>query len=414
MSRKLFSISLAEVAGIAFFAIRSNKLRSVLTLLGIVVGVFSIIAVMTAVRVLQTGIEESLSGLGSHTFQIQKYPQTMGDHDHHRFRNRRDITYEQALAVHERMTLAKYVGIEAWRFGIVAKTQKIKSNPDVQLAGENLEGFATNNWNVEDGRLFSGYEYELAKKVAIVGQAVVTKLFPFGGALGSQVYADGDWYTIIGIIEKRGGMLGGNQDNFIAIPLSTFLAKYGDDRSLNIMVTASSPEVFDECIEQARAILRSVRKVAPAQEDDFAFFSNDSLIKEFNDFTFYVKLGVGFISFIALIAAGVGIMNIMLVSVTERTREIGVRKAVGAQKRAILSQFLAEAVFLSQLGGVVGIVLGVLGGNLMSVLTSVSPVFPVDWAVLGFVICSVIGIGFGVYPAWKAANLDPIESLRYE
>ena len=414
MAQRLFSIDLIEVAGIAFTAIRANKLRSVLTLLGIVVGVFSIIAVMTAVRVLQTGIESNLTQLGSHTFQIQKYPQTMGHQDRHRYRNRKDITMNQAMAVSERMTLAKYVGIEAWRHGIVAKTSTIKTNPNVSIAGENLEGFATNNWNVEEGRLFSSYEYEQARKVAVVGQPIVAKLFPRGGALGSQVYADGDWYTIIGILEKKGGMLGGNQDNFIAIPITGFLNRYGDDRSLNIMVTASSPEVFEESIDQARAILRSVRKVAPSAEDDFAYFSNDSLIKEFNDFTFYVKLGIGFISFIALVAAGVGIMNIMLVSVTERTREIGVRKAVGAQRRAILWQFLAEAVFLSQLGGVVGILVGVLGGNLMTVITDVPPVFPIDWAVIGFVVCSVIGIVFGVYPAWKAANLDPIEALRYE
>jgi putative ABC transport system permease protein len=414
MAHRLFSIDLMEVAGIALMAIRANKLRSVLTLLGIVIGVFSIIAVMTAVRVLQTGIESNLSQLGSHTFQIEKYPRTMGAHDHRRFRNRKDITIDQALVVAERMTLAKYVGIEAWRRGRVVKTKTIKSNPDVSVAGENLDGFATNNWNVEEGRLFSSYEYQQERNVAIIGQAVKDKLFPFGGALGSEVNADGEWYTVIGILEKKGGMLGGNQDNFIAIPLSTWLAKYGDDRSLNIMVTAASPEVFEESIDQARAILRAIRKVAPAQEDDFAFFSNDSMIEQFNDFTFYVKLGVGFISFIALVAAGVGIMNIMLVSVTERTREIGVRKAVGAQKRAILSQFLAEAVFLSQLGGVVGIALGVLGGNMMSLLTDVPPVFPVDWAAIGFIICSFIGIVFGVYPAWKAANLDPIEALRYE
>ena len=414
MAHRLFSIDLLEVFSIAFTAIRMNKLRSVLTLLGIVVGVFSIIAVMTAVRVLQTGIESNLSMLGSHTFQIEKYPRTMGHQDRHRFRNRKDITFVQAQTVAERMTLAKYIGIEANRWGRVVKTGTIKTNPNVTLYGENLDGFATNNWNVEEGRLFSSYEYEQARNVVVIGNAVMTKLFPRGGALGGEISADGEWYTVIGILEKKGGMMGGNQDNFIAIPLSTFLNKYGDDRSLNIMITASSPEVFEESIDQARAILRSVRKVAPADEDDFAYFSNDSLIKEFNDFTFYVKLGIGFISFIALVAAGVGIMNIMLVSVTERTREIGVRKAVGAQKRAILSQFLAEAVFLSQLGGVVGIMVGVLGGNLMSLVTDVPPVFPLDWAVIGFLVCSLIGIVFGVYPAWKAANLDPIEALRYE
>ena len=200
----------------------------------------------------------------------------------------------------------------------------------------------------------------------------------------------------------------------MVIPLTTFFGKYGEHRSLNIMITAKSQAVYEEAMEQARGILRTARKVPPGADDDFEFFSNDSLIRQFNDFTFYVKLGVGFISFIALVAAGIGIMNIMLVSVTERTREIGIRKAVGAQKRSILSQFLAEAVFLSQLGGVGGILVGVLAGNLLAVIMSVPAVFPLDWAIIGFVVCSAIGVGFGVYPAWKAANLDPIEALRYE
>ncbi len=403
-----------EIVVIALSAIRANKLRSVLTLLGIVIGVFSIIAVMTAVRVLQNSIESGLSQLGSHTFQIQKYPAIMGPGSHRRYRNRKDITIDQAMFVYDRMTLAKSIGVEGWRSGRVVKTKKEKTNPSVSIVGENLEGFDTNNWTVKEGRLFSTFEFQQERKVIILGQEVVEKLFPFGGALGEEVSVDGDWYQVIGILESKGAVLGGNQDNFVAIPLTTFLAKYGKDRDLHIMVTAASPEVYEESVEQARAILRTARKVDPGKEDDFAIFSNDSLIEQFNDFTFYVKMGVGFISFIALIAAGVGIMNIMLVSVTERTREIGVRKAVGAQRRAILTQFMAEAIFLCQLGGMVGILLGIGSGNLITLLWSVPPVFPVDWAIIGVVICTVIGVMFGVYPAWKAANLDPIEALRYE
>ena len=180
------------------------------------------------------------------------------------------------------------------------------------------------------------------------------------------------------------------------------------------MVKAASKEVFEEAIEEATSVLRALRKVPPGKEADFAIFSNDSLIKQFDELTFYVKVGVGFISFIALLAAGVGIMNIMLVSVTERTREIGIRKAIGAKKKNIMSQFVAEAVFLCEVGGIAGVIVGVLGGNVAALLLNYPAAIPYDWAAIGLIVCSVVGIIFGTYPAWKAANLDPVESLRYE
>jgi putative ABC transport system permease protein len=179
-------------------------------------------------------------------------------------------------------------------------------------------------------------------------------------------------------------------------------------------VKAASQDVYEDAIEEARSILRTIRKVPPGRDDDFEIFSNDSLIKQFDDLTFYIKVGVAFISFIALLAAGVGIMNIMLVSVTERTHEIGIRKAIGAQKKNVMAQFITEAILLCEVGGLVGVVLGILGGNVAALSFSIPAVIPYDWAVIGLVVCSIVGIIFGTYPAWKAANLDPIESLRYE
>jgi putative ABC transport system permease protein len=167
-------------------------------------------------------------------------------------------------------------------------------------------------------------------------------------------------------------------------------------------------------MEQVRGILRNVRKIPPGEPDDFELFSNNSLIEQFNSFTRAVRIGVTVVSSIALIAAGIGIMNIMLVSVTERTREIGIRRAIGAKKRNIMTQFIMEAIVLCELGGVIGVVLGILGGNVLAYFMKVPPVIPVDWIVLGLLICSVVGVVFGTYPAYKAANLDPIESLRYE
>ena len=167
-------------------------------------------------------------------------------------------------------------------------------------------------------------------------------------------------------------------------------------------------------MEQVRGIMRAIRKVPPGQPDDFELFSNDSLIAQFNDFTRAVRIGITIVSSIALIAAGVGIMNIMLVSVTERTREIGVRRAIGAKRRNIMTQFIMEAIVLCEVGGIIGVVLGILGGNVLAWYMKVPPAVPIDWIVLGLVICSIVGIVFGTYPAYKAANLDPIESLRYE
>ncbi len=280
--------------------------------------------------------------------------------------------------------------------------------------GEVPDGIPANNWTIQDGRSFTENEQRYGSNVVILGPDVVKKVFPRGGAVGSEVKIQGDRYNVIGVFEANGAALGGNNDNFVAIPLSTFLNKFGKMRSLHIMIKSKTPDLYDQCVEEARMALRTVRKVAPGAEDDFEIFSNDSLISTFNDFTKYVKMGVGFISFISLLAAGVGIMNIMLVSVTERTKEIGLRKSVGARKSNILSQFVTEAVVLCQMGGIVGIGLGILGGNLAAIAFKLPAVFPVDWAFIGFALCAFIGVVFGVYPAWKAANLDPIEALRYE
>jgi putative ABC transport system permease protein len=405
-----------EIIRIAFSAIRANKLRSVLTLLGIVVGVFSIIGVMTAVRVLQSSIEGGLSMLGAHTFQIQKFPaiRTGGRAEWMRMRNRKHITYAQALEVQDRMTNALYVGIEGWEGGKVVQAYGNKTNPNVSVAGETPPGLLTNNWVIKEGRAINESDLHSAARVAILGDGVVSKLFPNGGAVGAEVRIQANRYTVIGVFEPKGSVFGGDQGNFVVIPLSTFLADYGKERSLHIMVKAKSPEAYDDSIEEARFILRAARKVEPWEEDDFAIFSNDSLIEQFNELTFYVKLGIGFISFISLLAAGVGIMNIMLVSVTERTREIGIRKAIGARRSNILGQFIMEAIVLCQIGGLIGIVFGIVGGNLTALIFEFPPIVPIDWALIGFALCTFIGVVFGVYPAWKAANLDPIEALRYE
>jgi len=415
----------------ALNAIRVNKLRSSLTLLGISVGVFSIIGVMTAMGVLQNAIENGLSDLGTNTFQIQKFPTGFFRGNRDQFRNRKDITIDQGEIFATRMTQAKYIGLESWFGSKQVFHNNDKTNPNVSMVGESVDGFPTNNWTIENGRAFTTQEVEYGDYVCVLGKAVVDKLFERGSPIGEEIKVDGHKFKVIGTIESKGSFLGGNQDNFLAIPITTAMNLYGKQRSINIMVQTKDQESYNDIIELSTSILRTIRHVPPGADDDFAIFSNDTLIQQFNDLTFMVKIGTMGIACIALLAAGVGIMNIMLVSVTERIKEIGIRKALGATKTNILSQFLSESVVFSEIGGFIGIVAGSILGNIVAILTSAPAILPWDSSVailetpfmnfsalglnfVALVFCSFIGVVFGVYPAWKAANLDPIESLRYE
>ena len=401
----------------AMSAIVAHKLRSALTLLGIVVGVFSIIVVMTAMRVMQANIEKELGQLGTHTFSIQKFPAFFvnGRDGWERMWRRKNISLQQAKQVEQKVTLALTVGVQAYLGRDAAKTTVAETNPDTQIIGSTPDAFSARNWTVESGRAIMASDVDSARNVCVLGASVAKNLFPHSSPLGQKVKFRGINYSVVGVLESRGRSLGGDQDNFLVIPLSTGLNRFGMHwRSLEILVRAPSEALFDDTIEQARGALRAIRKVPPGDEDDFELFTNDSLIEQFRSITFAARVGAGIISGIALLAAGIGIMNIMLVSVTERTREIGIRRAVGAKKRSIMAQFIMEAIVLCQVGGVIGVLLGIAGGNAVAFAFKVPPAIPVDWALLGLAICSVVGIVFGTYPAVKAANLDPIESLRYE
>ena len=418
MTHYLSFANFKESLLMALAAIRSSKLRSVLTMLGIVVGIFSIISVMTALSVLRNSIEQGMTQLGANTFQVQKFSMDFNTTPEQRrkMRNRKNITYEQAIQVRDKASLAASVGIEGSDGGKIVWWAGKKTNPNVEILGETIEGQETNDWTVAEGRGLIGQDNDMSRHVAVMGSAVVEKLFPaYVNPVGEAIRVDGGIYQIIGVYAKKGTSLGGNQDNFVVIPLSTYFQKYGrSNQSLHIMVKSPNQDVMDDAVEQVRGILRTARNVHPGEEDDFSYFSNDSLVKQFNDFTVYLRVGVLLVSCIALLAAGIGIMNIMLVSVTERTREIGIRKSIGAQKSDILSQFMIEAVILCEIGGAVGVFAGIAGGNVVSILTDSPAVIPWDWVVIGLVSCSLVGFVFGVYPAWKAANLDPIEALRYE
>ena len=406
-----------ESFSMAMNAITAHLLRSALTLLGVLIGVFSIIVVMTAMRVLERNVENNLAQLGSQTFAIQQFPQVQfgNNSDWEKYWRRKDITIEQGQAVAQKATLAAAVGVEGTFWGGQISTRYAKTAPNVQLLGDTPGSFEAHNWIIDEGRLFDDSDVDNERSVCVLGSALAKTVYPFGSALGQQLKINGLNYAVVGVLAPKGGSVGGNQDNFAVIPLTTALHRYGLRwRGLSIMVQARSSADYADCEEQVRGILRDARKVRPGAPDDFELFSNDSLIDQFKTFTRAVRIGVTVVSSIALLAAGVGIMNIMLVSVTERTREIGVRRAIGAKRRNIMAQFIMEAIVLCEVGGVIGVVLGILGGNVLAWVMKVPPAVPVDWIALGLVLCSVVGIVFGTYPAWKAANLDPIESLRYE
>ena len=223
-------------------------------------------------------------------------------------------------------------------------------------------------------------------------------------------------YTVIGVLESQGAVFGQSQDNFVVIPLNTFLSYYGSHRwnSVNITIQSFDKEGYDDLIETTEGHFRTIRKVPPGEPNDFEIRSNEQMLNQINEMTSGVRIGAFAIAGIALLAAGVGIMNIMLVSVTERTREIGIRKSIGAKSRNVLIQFLIEAIVLCIFGGVIGIVFGVAVGNWAGSLLNATATIPLDWVAIGVTLCVIIGVIFGTYPAYKAANLDPIEALRYE
>jgi putative ABC transport system permease protein len=404
-----------EIMKVAFASLRGNKLRSSLTVLGIVIGIFSIISISTVIAMLQNSISSGLSQLGKNTFQIQKFPAIQQGRLSDKIRNRKNITIEDYYRMKKMLQEAKLVGAEQWRYGKLLKSKWEETNPNIQLGGITPEALATNDWTVADGRAINQDDMDRNKRVCILGTDVAKKLFLHIDPLNQEIKVDGLRLTIIGVFTSQGELFGQSRDNFVVSPLSTFQAKYGKtNRSINITVMAYSPVTYNRTIDAAIGHMRTIRKVPPGLENDFDIFSNESLIAQVGQITQYVRLGAIVIAFIALLAAGIGIMNIMLVSVTERTREIGIRKAIGAKKRNILFQFIIEAVTLCQFGGIIGIALGVGAGNLAGKFLNAAPVLPLDWILIGIGLCVVVGVGFGTYPAWKAANLDPIEALRYE
>jgi putative ABC transport system permease protein len=397
-------------------ALGVNGLRSALTAIGITIGIFSIISVMTALSALQNSIETGLSFLGSNIFQLSKYPVGIHVSGVEKYKNRRNIDYNTYLK------FARIVGDQpamicpkVWDDSTQGVFVNRKTNPNIKLCGTN-EGFlSANNYTLEEGRNLSREDSEFARSVCVIGQQVAQRLFPQGGALGKLIRLNSKEYAVIGTLAEKGSGFGGNDDNIVLIAITKFLENYGaQQRSLNIAIEAVNLNAYERTMGMAIGAFREARGLRPEEPDDFEIYSNDSIEGAFRNIAGTVRIGAFVISTIALIAAGIGIMNIMLVSVTERTKEIGLRKSLGARRSDIRMQFLLEALFLSVIGAVAGIFLGIIAGDGLAIWLRATAIFPWDWAIIGVVFCSVIGIGFGLYPAHKAASLDPVEALRRE
>ncbi len=412
MSKKIRSLkNIQESFSIALHALRANKMRSFLTTLGIIIGVMTVIGMSTIVNGINATVTEQLSSIGANVFYIQKLPVGHAKREHYK---RKDITAEQAAELEKRMTLASRVAIQMSDWGKRIRYEDKKTNADVNVHGTSVDWQTINGRYVAVGRFFQTVDIRASRKVCVLGVDVVETLFPFENPVGQQVYVGPMKMQVIGVLEEQGSIFGSSQDNMAVIPYTTFQQVFGERRWAEIAIEARNPDLMGGTMDEAIGIMRAVRKVPPGQPNDFEIVTRDSLMDTWNNMTQVVFVAAIGIATISLLVGGIGIMNIMLVSVTERTREIGIRKAIGARRADILWQFILEAMVLSAVGGVIGIFLGIGLGELVGVISPLPAEIPIAAIFAGFLFSSSVGLFFGIYPAAKAAKLDPIVALRYE
>lgn len=397
----------------SFEALRANTLRSGLTLLGMVVGVFAVIASVTAVDVIDAYFQDSLQLLGSSTFTVSKDPVVnLGRND---TEPRPDLTYEQARRLADRVSMP-VAPQEFFDIGRVRTRGRETDQGNIRVLGTNEHLLTNFSRRLRSGRSLTERDVRSARAVAVITPDIADDLFPAQSPLGKQIKIGRGAFEVVGVLRPKGNFLGQSFDARIFAPITHLFQVYGGSQRNMSMVSIRAPSMAEMQSAQSRVIghMRVIRGVSPGEPNNFEVSTNQTMQASFRQFTSGLTLGGAGIGAIALLAAGVGIMNIMLVSVTERTKEIGIRKAVGAKWRNILGQFLLEAIILCQIGGLIGIVLGGLGGNLAALYWDISPSFPWMWAAIAVGGVTLLAIVFGGYPAYKAARLDPIESLRYE
>jgi putative ABC transport system permease protein len=398
---------------IAFDALKAYKMRSILTTLGIIIGVTTVITIVALIQGLNRAFSKEISAIGTDTLYIQKYPWIMNDGDWFKFRNRKNITLEETEKVREASTLSLAVAPSLASRRTVKYDEK--SVESVIVFGSTADYLITSNAVPEYGRFMTDIDVQHNRPVCVIGWEVANKLFDQVDPLGKRINIGGRKFRVIGVLEKKGAMFGFNMDIVAIIPVGAFQSAFGAQRrSVEVEVKVKSPDLIEEAEYELTGIMRRIRKLTPDKENDFAINKQSMLLDTYNQLTstlWAVAIGVGAIS---LLVGGIGIMNILLVSVTERTREIGIRKALGARRADILWQFLIESMMICAIGVVLGTLLAV---GLAALVAATTPVpAAITWwvVVLGLSFVVTIGLFFGIYPASKAARLNPIEALRYE
>ncbi len=402
---------IGEYVAMAWQSLATHKMRTFLTTLGILIGVTTIITIWTTIEGLNQYVFGQLSNIGANTVYIQKFPWVMKG-NFWKYRNRKEITYKEYQALEKSCTLADHISPEIFAMRDIRYKDKKYSN--IFVIGTNEEYAYTANMAPRIGRFLTPLDVRNSRYVCVIGQQIAEHLFEKENPLGKRMRIGDNKYTVVGVLEKKGNFFGQSMDNFIIVPFSTFRHVYGGHRGMRIGIMTNRPDRLDELKDQIRGILRRVRKLKPQQPDDFAINQQNMLTDLYKNLTTTLFGIVFIIGGISLVVGGIGIMNIMLVSVAERTREIGIRKAIGASRRNILSQFLLESIVIASIGGAIGILLGYIAGSIILSQMNLSTGVSFISILIGFGFSTTVGVLAGFYPAYKAAGLNPIESLRYE